>query len=136
MGKSDLRRTLMTENTIRSRLETMLLELKKEYNISYIKLSRDMGKGQSYIGNILSGAIKEPSDDLYSYLQIRFNANPEWLRTGKGEMFLAGGKVNHYSAASYTQMLYSLPEDERILVQNMLTILMRNHQKSGNANEK
>ena len=47
MGKSDSRRTLMTENTIRSRLETMLLELKKEYNISYIKLSRDMGKGQS-----------------------------------------------------------------------------------------
>lgn len=112
----------MTENTIRSRLETILAELRKEYNISYIKLSRDMGKGQSYIGNILSGAIKEPSDDLYSYLQIRFNVNPEWLRTGKGDMFLEGGKVNHYSAASYTQMLYSLPEDERILVQNMLTI--------------
>ena len=129
MGKSDLGRALMTENTIRSRLETILAELRKEYNISYIKLSRDMGKGQSYIGNVLSGAIKEPSDDLYSYLQIRFNVNPEWLRTGKGDMFLEGGKRNRYSAAAFTEMLYSLPEDERRLVQNMITILARSHEK-------
>ena len=114
----------------------MLFHELEGYRLSYIRMSKDMGKASSYVGSLLNGQNKSPSEDFYDYLQMRFNANPEWLRTGEGEMFLAGGKVNHYSAASYTQMLYSLPEDERILVQNMLTILMRDHQKSGNANEK
>lgn len=110
------------------RILALFAEL-KEYNISYMKLSADMGKGRSYIGNLVAGAIKSPSEDFYSYLQMRFNANPEWLRTGKGEIFLAGGKRNRYSAAAFTEMLYSLPEDERRLVQNMITILARSHEK-------
>lgn len=107
----------------------MLFHELEGYRLSYIRMSRDMGKASSYVGSLLNGQNKSPSEDFYSYLQMRFNANPEWLRTGKGEMFLAGGKRNRYSAAAFTEMLYSLPEDERRLVQNMITILARSHEK-------
>lgn len=66
----------------------MLFHELEGYRLSYIRMSRDMGKASSYVGSLLNGQNKSPSEDFYSYLQMRFNANPEWLRTGKGDMFL------------------------------------------------
>ena len=112
---------------LKDRLAQLFVEL-EEYKLSYIQLSKDMCKGSSYVGNLLSGQNSDPSDDFYSYFEIRFHVNAGWLCTGEGPMFLPGGKCNDPSAASYTKMLYSLPDNERMLVQNLVTILVRRHQ--------
>ena len=39
---------------LKDRLAQLFVEL-EEYKLSYIQLSKDMGKGSSYVGNLLSG---------------------------------------------------------------------------------
>lgn len=59
---------------LKDRLAQLFVEL-EEYKLSYIQLSKDMGKGSSYVGNLLSGQNSDPSDDFYSYFEIRFHVN-------------------------------------------------------------
>ncbi len=58
-------------------------------------ISRDLNFSKSYINNIRNGTNQNPSDSFYDYFKIRFNVNPQWLRTGEGERYLAGGKQNN-----------------------------------------
>lgn len=77
---------------LKDRLAQLFVEL-EEYKLSYIQLSKDMGKGSSYVGNLLSGQNSDPSDDFYSYFEIRFHVNAGWLCTGEGPYVFARWKM-------------------------------------------
>lgn len=106
---------------MKERLLLLFAEL-DEYGISYPRLSRDMGKHQSYIGNVMS-SNRTLSQDAIEYLTARFNVNPEWLQTGVGSMFLDGGKTNNIDQAIFITKWLSLPKRERQSVENIVNIL-------------
>lgn len=106
---------------MKERLLLLFAEL-DEYGISYRRLSREMGKHQSYIGNVMS-SNRTLSQDAIEYLTARFNVNPEWLQTGVGSMFLDGGKTNNVDQAIFITKWLSLPKRERQSVENIVDIL-------------
>lgn len=68
---------------IKDRLEILL----KILNFKPIELARKTGIPKSTIYTILSGA-STPSKATISLISKTLNVNPEWLKTGNGEMFL------------------------------------------------
>lgn len=113
---------------LKDNLAAVLAEL-KPYSVSLRKMSQEIGKNAGFLGNILAGNNQNPSDVFYDYFETRFNVSPEYLRTGRGEMFLPGGKQNNYRKASLLAMLYALPEDEQELVIGLIRALSRRHEK-------
>jgi len=43
---------------------------------------------QSYVSMVINGDKTAPSYRFYDAVHRQFNVNPEWLKTGKGEMFI------------------------------------------------
>ena len=113
-------------STFKQRLLLLLAEL-EEYNIPNTELSRNMGRSDAYIANILSGkSSRRPGNKFFEYLQARFNANPDWLRYGTGEMFLPGGKRNDTQSATFMMMLDALPSEQREAVTHLVEVLYKN----------
>ena len=86
-----------------------------------------MGRSDAYIANILSSrSSRYPGNKFFEYLQARFNANPDWLRYGTGEMFLPGGKRNDIHSATFMMMLDALPSEQREALIHLVEVLYKN----------
>ncbi len=111
---------------MKERLLVLFAEL-DEYIGSFRRLSQDMGKSPSYIGNILATANDRNvlTDEFVNYFQARFNVNPEWLYNGSGDMFLEGGKTNHAASATFVTKFYQLSDDAQSALINMIDVLYR-----------
>ena len=64
-----------------------LKELINRLSISQAEFGREIGVKPSTVSDWLKGRIK-PSTRTMKIIEEKFNVNPEWLREGKGEMFL------------------------------------------------
>jgi transcriptional regulator with XRE-family HTH domain len=74
----------MNENSPRERI----IQFRNFLGQSQEEFSKEFGMSQSNISKIESGLV-EVSDTLLYALMGRFAANPEWFKTGEGEMFLS-----------------------------------------------
>lgn len=64
--------------------------LRKDLSMSRRVFGERLGVSESVIVNIEYDRLKRPDqkETLYKLICKEFNVNEEWLRTGKGEMFL------------------------------------------------
>lgn len=64
--------------------------LRKDLNMSRRVFGERLGVSESVIVNIECDRLKRPDqkESLYKLICKEFNVNEEWLRTGKGEMFV------------------------------------------------
>lgn len=62
-------------------------ELRMALGISQEELAQSMGLSKSGVSNIECGNRKV-NDKHIRMLNMTYNVNPDWLRTGTGEMFL------------------------------------------------
>lgn len=97
-------------------LSDRLSRILAEYSNTNLKpgfISQELNNSKSYINNIRNGTNKNPSDAFYDYFKIRCNINPTWLRTGKGDMYLEGGKQNNTKQAVLFSKILKLQPKHR-----------------------
>jgi len=73
-------------------LAVRLRRLRERLKLSQEEFGKRIGKSKRTIQHWESGNIT-PSDRVLSLIEQTFNVNPEWLRHGKGEMFLPKKEV-------------------------------------------
>lgn len=95
----------------------------KETGCTSSKLSRDAGYHPLYVSKVLRGDIKKPGRRFVSYLQARYNINPDWLLFDKGDMFLSERK-NDFRAGYLANVIESLPRQERAAAELIIEALM------------
>jgi phage repressor protein C with HTH and peptisase S24 domain len=86
---------------IRDRLETLL----KTLGLKPLEFAQKTGVPKSTVYNILNGA-STPSTATLNLISKTFNINPEWLKTGKGEMFLKNEEEDIFNHPSIEQIIY------------------------------
>lgn len=64
-----------------------LKELRKSLNLTQAEFGKRIGLSRSAVNNHEQGAVEVPVDRAKA-ICAEFNVNPEWLRTGQGEMFV------------------------------------------------
>ena len=64
-----------------------LKELIKAIGYSQRQFAKELGVSPTTISDYISGRAN-PSPKVLKAIEEKFNVNPEWLREGKGEMFL------------------------------------------------
>lgn len=99
-----------------------------EIDTSQTKLARDMGHSNSYITNIVNKINNNPGDDLFGYMQARYNVSPEWLKYGEGDPFLPGGKKNDTLAGLIIMKFNALPASSQKIVKSFIDIAYEKEQ--------
>ena len=64
-----------------------LVLLRKEKGVSQTFAAKKLNISSPFVSELCSG-VKIPSDRTITDICREFNVNEEWLRTGKGEMFI------------------------------------------------
>ncbi|MCD3211784.1 helix-turn-helix transcriptional regulator [Clostridium botulinum C/D] len=64
-----------------------LRELRKVLNLTQAEMAKKLGMSRSNIGNIENNIINLSDRNVRDICET-FNINSEWLKTGKGEMFV------------------------------------------------
>lgn len=72
-------------------------ELRKELNVTQQEFADKLKISRNFVAQIEMGS-KVPSDRTIDDVCREFNVNEEWLRTGKGSMFVPGIKDKQISA--------------------------------------
>lgn len=93
--------------------------IRKELGITQDELARRLGVGKSAVSMIETGKASLSERNKYLLVQ-EFNVNPDWLRTGKGDMFtvpvvripVAAGGIDTVVPAQSIP-LFALGPDER-----------------------
>lgn len=65
-------------------------KLRKTEMLTQKEFAKSLGVSQGYIPSIEKG-LKEPSGQLLLSISRAFGVNLEWLKEGKGEMYMPGG---------------------------------------------
>ena len=79
------------------KLKDRFKELRKELNATQQEFADKLKISRNFVAQIEMGS-KVPSDRTIDDVCREFNVNEEWLRTGKGNMFVPGIKDKQISA--------------------------------------
>lgn len=114
---------------LNERLETLIntLGMKKGDFADKIKFS------QAYISMILSGSKQNPSDRFFESIRREFNVSTDWLRDGKGEMYV----IDNPKLTSIEKDLVSkynlLPLSERKMIDEVVDALLLKYSRGDDA---
>jgi hypothetical protein len=73
---------------------------------------------------ILNGTPKTPSNRFFEAAAREFSVNPDWLRSGKGEAYLAPGLSLSASDAELVARYKMLPLPEQAIVNQIIDALL------------
>lgn len=98
-------------------MNNRIKELRSILNISQEELATAIGLSKSGVSNIECGNRKV-NDKHIRMLEMTYNVNPDWVRTGEGNMFL----LRDTSPLSDLKKKYNLSEIETQLVERYLSL--------------
>jgi transcriptional regulator with XRE-family HTH domain len=111
------------ESGVKNTLPLRLARLFADMGINQMDFARKTGFGQPYISQIMNGTKSSPSPRFFDIVCREFNVNPEWLKTGRGNMYtLPGGEQSEN--AEIMAKLHSLPKPEQRLIEDMINALL------------
>jgi transcriptional regulator with XRE-family HTH domain len=108
------------KNTLPLRLARLFADL----GINQIDFARKTGFGQPYISQIVNGNKSNPSPRFYDIVCREYNVSLEWLKTGKGEIYILPGGSRRSEDAEVMAKFHSLPKSERKLIEDMINALL------------
>lgn len=85
---------------------------------------------QAYISMILSGSKQNPSDRFYESIKREFNVSVDWLRDGKGEMFVVDNPELSPIEKDLVTKYNSLPLSERKIIDEVVDALLIKYSKN------
>jgi transcriptional regulator with XRE-family HTH domain len=97
-----------------------LLQLIDSLGIKKGEFATQIGFSSAYISMILKGKKSNPSARFYEAIIHAFHVNPQWLRTGKGRMFLVDDPAISEGDAELIEKYRSLPAAERKIVEGII----------------
>ena len=106
------------KSTLPQRLERLFIDL----GINQIDFARRIGFTQPYLSQILNGSKTGPSPRFFDVVRREFNVNPEWLRTGKGNIFFVHGTEGEDAEVLAKYRLLS--ETQQKVVKDMIKALL------------
>ena len=98
-------------------MNNRIKELRIALNLTQEELASAIGLSKSGISALEYGTRKV-NDKHIRMLNMTYNVNPEWLRTGKGNMFLP---VDNSPLAAI-QKQYNLSDKTSTIIQNFLNL--------------
>ncbi|MDR0553713.1 MAG: helix-turn-helix domain-containing protein [Treponema sp.] len=119
------------KKTLAERLEFLLSNL----GIRRRDFSERVGFTQSYLSMILNGTKKSPSARFFDAVAREFSINPDWLRSGEGEVYTVPGFALAPADAEIIARYRLLPPAEQAIVDEIINALLLKS-LGGNAPEK
>jgi len=101
---------VINNNSIGERIKKLIEAL----GLSQRKFAKELGISHATISEYISGNIK-PSSKVLKAIEEKFNVNPEWLREGKGEMFLPKEDKAEFDEELLKNIIIGLENAERKL---------------------
>jgi transcriptional regulator with XRE-family HTH domain len=108
------------KTTLPQRLERLFVDL----GINQMEFSRKIGYGQSYVSLIINGGRNNPRPRFFDTVCREFNVNPEWLKTGKGDIYVIPGAEGQSEDAELMAKFRLLPKPEQRLIEDMVNALL------------
>ncbi|GHV81053.1 hypothetical protein AGMMS49944_28440 [Spirochaetia bacterium] len=108
------------KTTLAERLDFLLSKL----NIRQREFAERAGFTQSYLFMILKGSKKAPSARFFEAVAREFSVNPDWLRSGEGEVFAAPGLSLSTSDAELVARYKLLPPADKAIVDEIINALL------------
>ena len=102
------------------RLERLFADL----GIKQLEFARRIEFTQSYISQILNGSKTNPSPRFLDAVCREFNVNPEWLKTGKGEIYTIPGLPLPSGDAELLTKYHLLPKSEQNLIEEIMNTFL------------
>lgn len=72
-------------------MKNRIKQIRKEYGLTQVEFGERIGVKGNTVTNYETG-LRNPTDAVILSICREFNVNEEWLRTGKGEMFIEKSK--------------------------------------------
>ena len=110
-----------------------LKEARKALSLTQITFSAPLGIRQSHISGIEKGE-REPSETLIILMEYHYGINQEWLRSGKGEMFLrkSGHETDLSPEHQHLMNAYDAAEDS---IKKAALLILEDSAAKSNASE-
>ena len=109
----------LVKSTLPQRLERLFIDL----GINQMDFARRIGFTQPYLSQILNGSKKSPSPRFFDVVRREFNVNPEWLKTGKGEIFFIEGAQETDDAEVFAKYRL-LSQSQQNVIKDMIKALL------------
>lgn len=83
-----------------------------------------IGFTQGYVSMIITGTKQNPSDRFFESIKREFNVNIDWLKYGKGEMFLIEDETLSDTDKNLINKYNQLPLSERKIIDEILDAMI------------
>ncbi len=119
-------------------MHNRIKELRESVSLTQEEFGKRIGSARNTIANYENGN-RNPSNAVINSICREFGANEDWLRTGKGDMFVQIPEEDLYSKAAASllkeedvfamealKLYHSLSSDQRTAVKNFIMQLAEN----------
>jgi transcriptional regulator with XRE-family HTH domain len=108
------------KKSLAGRLEFLISSL----NVKRQEFADRVGFSLSYVALLLNGTKKTPSDRFFDAVAREFSVNPEWLRSGKGDVYLVPGLSLVPSEAEILARYKLLPAEDQAIIEKIINSLI------------
>ncbi|MDR3019790.1 MAG: helix-turn-helix domain-containing protein [Treponema sp.] len=120
------------KKTLADRLAFLIADL----GIKQLDFARKIHFTQSYVSMVLSGVKTNPSARFLQSICREFSINPEWLKSGKGEIYVIPGMSLPQSDAEIMAKFRLLPLTDQQTIEEIINAFllktMASKDKTGN----
>ncbi|SHJ75327.1 helix-turn-helix domain-containing protein [Tepidibacter formicigenes] len=96
-----------------------IIKIFNTLNIKQVEFANKIGVSQAYISKLFKkNSVKTPSDRIIKLICSEFKVNEEWLRFGKGEMFIE----NDSTIISKLSTEYNLDSLDKKIIESYLKL--------------
>jgi len=92
--------------------------------VKKMDFAKEIYFSQSYVSMVLNGTKTNPSGRFYDAICREFNVNPEWLKNGKGEMFIIPGLPAYSINTEIVAKIRLLPPDEQKMIEGIINAFL------------
>jgi len=120
MGIDPVKNFFYSYNNVKKTLADRLAFLISELGIMQRDFAHKIKYTQAYISMVLSGAKPSPGSRFIDAICREFSVNPEWITTGKGEVFSIPDLPLSSGKAEIMAKFRLLPEDKQRVVEDII----------------
>ena len=108
------------KKTLADRLDLLISNL----GMKQLDFAQKIQFTQSYVSMVLSGVKTKPSSRFLNAVCREFSVNPEWLTTGKGEVYIIPGLPLPSADAQILAKYRLLPRSEQLVIEEIIDALL------------
>jgi len=108
------------KKTLAGRLDFLISSL----GIKQLDFAQRIHFTQSYVSMVLSGVKTSPSSRFLDAICREFNINPEWLASGKGDVYAIPGQSLPTEDAEMLAKYRLLPKSEQQIIEEVINAFL------------